>query len=236
MNIWPISKSVTVVVLAASLAGCSAGGGPEGDPAEEVRTGGTGGAGDAPGTSGDLTGVGGGSSAGGSASGGCEPGATRSCYEGPPGTEGVGACVAGVATCGGSTEFGAWGPCIGAVYPAEEVCSSGIDEDCNDEVDEACVVEVPVDIDGDCVTASCPPEAPHPIGCAITMDGNDSRGCVANGPGSPDVYFQEGDKCGVGHVGGTLSCSSQQGAALSEMNCTINKSDKFYPTSPSGCP
>jgi hypothetical protein len=68
------------------------------------------------------------------------------------------------------------------------------------------------------------------------MDGNDPRGCVAHAPGSPVVYFQEGDACGAGHVGGTLQCSSQPGAPLSEANCAINKQTKYYPADQSGCP
>lgn len=98
------------------------------------------------------------------------------------------------------------------------------------------VVDVAVDIDGDCVTASCPGEAPHPVGCSIEMIGNDPRGCIASTPASPVVYFQEGNDCGLGRVTGILRCSNQPDAPLGEANCAINKSVRYYPTDPSGCP
>jgi hypothetical protein len=53
-----------------------------------------------------------------------------SCYDGPEGTEGVGACVAGEQTCNG----GALGVCDGQVLPGVEVCDS-VDNDCDGEVD-----------------------------------------------------------------------------------------------------
>jgi hypothetical protein len=67
----------------------------------------------------------GGSSTGGE---GCAPGATRACYSGPAGTEGVGVCAGGVATCGGD---GVWGPCAGEVAPQFESCATEADEDCD---------------------------------------------------------------------------------------------------------
>jgi hypothetical protein len=71
----------------------------------------------------------------------CTPGSTRSCYTGPAGTVGVGACTAGTQTCNaGGT---AWGPCTGDVTPRLEtgLCDDGIDNDCNgvaDCADPAC--------------------------------------------------------------------------------------------------
>ncbi len=91
-------------------------------------------------------------------------------------------------------------------------------------------------IDGDCVSASCPAEAPYPAACEIVMDGGDERGCVASVPDGPTVYFQEGDACGAGHVGGTLSCASEPADPLSETTCPINKPQRFYPAAPDGCP
>ena len=170
----------------------------------------------------------------------CEPGAVQACYLGA-GT--LCDCKAGEQQCVATQEFGQWGPCVATsgrcaaqLDESCEVCGNGTDDDCDGEVDELCVIDVTVDIDGDCVSASCPPQAPYPVGCNISMAGSDSRGCVANAPGSSVVYFQEGDKCGVGKVTGTLSCSSVQGPPLDASTCAINKSDKYYPPDPSGCP
>ena len=74
-------------------------------------------------------------SSGGSTAG-CNPGKTEKCtYQGPEGTEGVGPCKAGERTCG---EDGKWGYCEGEVIPETEsgdLCSNGIDDDCDGEVD-----------------------------------------------------------------------------------------------------
>lgn len=142
-----------------------------------------------------------------------------------------GACTPGSQTC----VNGVWSDCTGGVMPTPEICGNQIDDDCDGQVDEGCTINLPVNINGDCVTASCPPQAPYPIGCQITMAGNDPRGCIANN-GGPVVYFQEGDKCGAGNVSGTLLCSSQPGAPLGPTNCAINKSTKYYPPTKAGCP
>ncbi len=56
----------------------------------------------------------------------------RACYDGPPETRGVGACVEGTLTCeqGGWTEV-----CVGQRQPSPEVCN-GRDDDCDGAVDE----------------------------------------------------------------------------------------------------
>jgi hypothetical protein len=65
----------------------------------------------------------------------CEPGSTSACYSGAPGTEGVGACIAGQRTCG--SDGRSYGPCIGGVFPAPESCATPLDDDCDGEVNEA---------------------------------------------------------------------------------------------------
>ncbi len=56
---------------------------------------------------------------------------TRSCYNGPQGTLGVGSCHAGVSTCVGNFDFG---PCEAEVLPSPEIPGNGEDEDCDGNV------------------------------------------------------------------------------------------------------
>ena len=166
----------------------------------------------------------------------CAAGETRACFPGAPELEGVGICRAGTEACvaGGDD---AWGDCEGAVLPAAEVCGDGIDQDC-DGADAECEGDLvlQLDIDGDCVTASCPEQAPFPVACDIDFQGGDDRGCVAYEPGSSVVYFQEGNVCNAGHLTGTLTCSTEPGAGLNAGNCPINKDDPYYETDPDDCP
>jgi hypothetical protein len=57
-------------------------------------------------------------------------GATRNCYTGPTGTEGVGICKAGTQTC----RDGFWSACRGQILPQTEV-PNGEDDNCNGKVD-----------------------------------------------------------------------------------------------------
>ena len=80
----------------------------------------------------------------------CSPGDEMPCYSGPPNTEGVGACQAGVYEC---DENGEWDlVCENEVLPGPEDCESGEDDDCDGLVDDS-------DIDGDgfgaCSTDCC---------------------------------------------------------------------------------
>ncbi len=193
----------------------------------------------------------------------CAPDLSRACFPGPPALIGVGACRAGLQRC---TPGRMWGACEGAVAPGEEVCDNGLDDDCNGLVDEGCMecgaevcgdgvdgdcdgqvdegceppvegpVEVPILLLGDCLTAQCPAATPHPVGCQVFFTPGDDRGCVANAPGSPVVYFQAGDACNRGFITGTLLCAEEAGEPLSPANCPINKPIPIYPADRSGCP
>lgn len=67
----------------------------------------------------------------------CPPNAVEACYSGPTGTLNVGVCKAGLKTCDG--EGSAWSPCVGQTVPATETCEGALDDDCNGQVNEACV-------------------------------------------------------------------------------------------------
>ncbi|WP_437663420.1 nucleotide-binding protein [Sorangium sp. So ce1182] len=100
--------------------------------------GGAGGSGLADGGAGGGGGLGDGGAGGDGGSGGgctegerclCVPGSTIPCYTGPEGTQGVGVCTAGVATCEPTGQE--YGPCIGEVVPLAEACATPEDEDCD---------------------------------------------------------------------------------------------------------
>ena len=65
----------------------------------------------------------------------CEPGTTRPCYQGAPGTETVMPCKGGTQTCDPTGT--SWSACVGQVLPKAEICANGIDEDCNGVVDDS---------------------------------------------------------------------------------------------------
>ncbi len=70
----------------------------------------------------------------------CTPGDSEPCYNGAPGTQGVGTCVGGTVTCDPN---GFWGSCVGEVTPGQDVCLNNLDENCNGMTDEE------LDSDGD---------------------------------------------------------------------------------------
>jgi hypothetical protein len=179
----------------------------------------------------------------------CTIGATQACFGGLP-SQASAPCSMGTQQCTGTPEFHGFGKCTGwqcGPVTQDEICGNGVDDDCDGLVDEGCGITMPVNLDGDCLFAACPPQAPYPIGCNIVMEGGDSRGCVSVAPGGGVVYFQEGDACPIfgigdaGHVSGQLLCSSVPGAPLDDNNCPITtKSTHYYPTSGGpprfGCP
>ncbi|HVK66662.1 MAG TPA: hypothetical protein VM694_19395, partial [Polyangium sp.] len=145
---------VSLLVPLALASGCSAGGNPtssasggdggdggwggpggSGGTAGMGGTGGTGGTGGIGGTggaggAGGMGGTGGVGGMGGTGGGSvCTPGETEACYSGPPGTQIVGLCKAGLETCLG--DGSGYGPCIGEVVPVPESCQTMGDDDCD---------------------------------------------------------------------------------------------------------
>ncbi len=62
----------------------------------------------------------------------CAPGTTAPCYSGPPGSDGIATCKAGIKTC---EPTGFFGPCAGEVLPSPRSCASPADEACNGSAD-----------------------------------------------------------------------------------------------------
>ncbi len=97
----------------------------------------------------------------------CEPGAEEACYSGPEGTAGVGACAAGTRTC--ADDGLGYGPCVGEVVPALELCGNTIDDDCDGDADED------TDADGDgwgvCSGDCCDTEGGACFGPALVNPG-----------------------------------------------------------------
>ncbi len=86
----------------------------------------------------------------------CDDGATRACYDGAPGTEGVGACIAGLETC----IRGEWSDCDGMIGPASEACGDAADDDCDglaDDEDPDCLADRggACEADGECLATRC---------------------------------------------------------------------------------
>lgn len=110
------------------------GGGPTSGSAAAAESGASNGAGGAGAAGGAGTAVSGAAGAtslsavSSSAGGGCAPGETMPCYEGPDGTLGLGTCAAGLAVC---DDTGTWGPCTDQKLPAPDDCATPADEDCD---------------------------------------------------------------------------------------------------------
>jgi len=110
---------------------------------------------------------------------------TISCYEGQEGTEGVGLCSAGTKTrtCDSEGQWGLYGECIGAVYPATEICDDK-DNDCDNITDEegVCWICIP----GEEETISCYEGQEGTEGVGLCSAGIRIRICNSEGQWVPN--------------------------------------------------
>ncbi|HEY6002712.1 MAG TPA: putative metal-binding motif-containing protein [Anaeromyxobacter sp.] len=105
---------------------------------------------------------------------GCTPGATQSCYRGPAGTLGVGACKAGTQTCVAGTPT-SWSTCSGDVLPGPLDCtkppaSPPADNNCNgvaDYLEPGCNL--------------CPAPGDPSLVCYVNADHSPPQGACQNG-------------------------------------------------------
>lgn len=161
-----------------------------------------------------------------SSSGGieCIHGVTRTCYSGPPGSEGIGECNSGVQTCSDGT----WLPCIGDSVPSSEKCD-GLDNDCNGSIDDgfgnvacglgACANTVAACVNG--VAMTCMPKSASPEACNGIDD--DCDGVI------DDATLDSEQSCNTGSAGecangktkclnGVISCVSIKSASPEQCN------------------
>lgn len=102
----------------------------------------------------------------------CEPDLAEPCYEGPPGSDGVGVCSGGTRVC--AADGSAWGPCNDAVVPTPELCGNNLDDNCDDVVDEP-------SCDGPC------PVLPGLVACYLFPEGETSQLVDGSGNGHHGV-------------------------------------------------
>ncbi len=145
----------------------------------------------------------------------CAEGDSQSCYTGPDGTAGHGACVEGTQTCGSD---GTWGDCEGAVEPADETCNL-VDDDCDDETDEGfepescgdgiCMVTVETCVKGE--PQECEPlpaEVESCNGQDDDCDGDIDEDCDCEDGDTQDCYAGPRGTEDVGQChGGTMTCA-----------------------------
>jgi hypothetical protein len=128
----------------------------------------------------------------------CTPGAMIACYGGPPGTENVGICKAGMKTC--ADDGLSFLPCMGEVQPQLENCLSAEDEDC-DGAAQACTGDgLWAKRFGDAQAQSANAVANHLGGAVITgvlAGAADFGGGTLTSAGGNDIFVASYDYAGT---------------------------------------
>jgi streptogramin lyase len=103
----------------------------------------------------------------------CLPEESHPCYDGPPGTEGVGTCRPGIRTCVDGHLARA---CVGESLPADtEVCGDGVDNDCDGRGDDE-VLSPCGDCDPSCRTGGDDEPEPDDPGASGLVPNPDGPG------------------------------------------------------------
>ncbi len=130
----------------------------------------------------------------------CLPNAVSPCYSGPAGTEGVGICKAGMATC--SADGKSLGACAGEVVPKAEDCMTPEDEDCDGSAPPCGGEELWAKRFGDATSQVAKGLAVRPDGTSFTTGYMYGTADFGTGPitsaGQNDVFLAKLDTNGNG--------------------------------------
>ena len=135
----------------------------------------------------------------------CTIASTQACWNGQGAQRGRGNCRDGVQTCVPEGEFGGWGGCMGTVLPTDEIPGNCIDEDCDgrdpgcttcsDEFGEVCSDGIENDCDGltDCADPDCMGDA----ACTCSQE-HCTNGRDDDCDGMPDCNDPDCQRCAPG--------------------------------------
>jgi len=132
----------------------------------------------------------------------CAPNSTQNCYSGPTGTQNAGICTGGKQTC--TADGTSWGPCIGEVLPAKEICFNGLDDDCNGrDGDSSCLVNTDLLVryfldeaeSGSQLTAL--DSAPAPLHLPISLGPGNGQPEYTSLPTGRGLFWKTPDSAGV---------------------------------------
>ncbi len=159
---------------------------------------------------------------------GCQYGDRMACYTGPVGTDGVGICHAGVATC---QRDKTWGDCQGEQHPEEEICD-GLDNNCDGDDDEdllnACGLCSPPDdqlteICANGLDDNCNGEVDEGCSCDPNChceDNGAGQQCTCHPPTGQPCYSGPPNTLGFGICkGGVHDCVQQADESWSWTEC-----------------